>query len=172
MTLRALFGHGWLALASGIVFIISQGLVGSVLESGGASTLLFSFQFTYDPDTFSALLASISPEQLLALQGHYTYDHLHPLWYGLFIVSFTAWLLKINNMAPRWDILIATGVIPSVLDVIENHIHEPVFNGLVAADDAAIALAGICATVKWLMAALYLIFAIVLIVRFRKSRRN
>ena len=170
MSLRNMLGQGWLALLAGLIFLISQGLIASILHEGNASSLLFQFQFTYDAASFSELLAHISDDQLAALQAHFHYDHIHPLWYGLLIMSLTAWLLKVNQLPARWDLLIILGAVPSVMDVIENSLHEPVFMGITAASQPAIALAGACATTKWLLAALYSLFAIVLAVRATKNR--
>ena len=172
MTIRSLFGHGWLALMSGVVYVISQSMIASVLHPSGADPLLLQFQFTYNATGFAALLSSITADQLAALQGHFAYDHIHPLWYGLLIVSLTAWLLKKNQLSARWDVLIWMGILPSVLDVIENTIHEPWFQGMAVPSDPLTAVAGVCATLKWSMAALYLLFAIVLGVRAFLTRHQ
>jgi len=172
MTLQTFFGRGWLALAFLVIYVISQSLIANVLHSGDASHLLFQFQFSYTAADFQALLDSISAGQLQALQGHFAYDHIHPLWYGGLIVCLTAWLLKKNQLGGKWNLLIVTGVIPSVMDLTENSIHEPVFMGLANADESAITVAAICATIKWSMAAAYLLFAIALGIRALRLRNQ
>jgi len=165
MALQHWLGRGWLAIFFATVYIISQATIASTLHSANASHLLFAFQFTYDAENFRELLASISAVQLAGLQAHFAYDHIHPLWYGGLIVTLTAWLLKKNGLRGRWNLLIAVGVVPSLMDVIENSIHEPLMFETAIPTDPAVTVAAICATIKWSMALGYLLMAIALGIR-------
>ena len=172
MALQNWFGRGWLALAFATIYIISQATIASTLHSANASHLLFAFQFTYDAASFRELLASISAVQQAGLQAHFTYDHIHPLWYGGLIVTLTAWLLKKNDLGGRWNLLIIFGVIPSLMDIIENSIHEPLLFETAIPTDPAVTIAAICATIKWSMALGYLLMAIALGVRAAIQAKN
>ena len=170
--LRATFGRGWLAVAFGILFLASQIKIATILHGADASHLLFAFQFSFNADAFAGLLQTISPEQRAGLQAHFVYDHIHPLWYGGLIVTLAAWLIKQNQLAGQWDLLILLGVIPSVMDVIENSIHEPLFLGTSLPTDPAVTIAAICATIKWSIALGYLLLAIALGIRAAKRQHE
>ena len=172
MALQNWFGRGWLALAFATIYIISQATIASTLHSANASHLLFAFQFTYDAASFRELLASISAVQQAGLQAHFTYDHIHPIWYGGLIVTLMAWLLKKNGLTGRWNLLIVFGVIPSLMDVIENSIHEPLLFETAIPTDPTVTVAAICATIKWSMALGYLLMAIALGVRASIQAKN
>jgi len=59
-----------------------------------------------------------------------------------------------------------------LLDVVENTIHEPWFNMLSTPSDPWVMIAGISATLKWTLAALYLAGALALTVRYIGLRRT
>lgn len=169
---RRWLAHPVLVIAMAVIYLASQSMIAYTLQQGGADTLLFRFQFCYQADAFNALLNSISPAQLHALQQHFTYDHMHPLWYGLLALSLSSWLFDLNRLSARWNLLLWPAVLMSALDVIENSIHEPWFNLLSTPSDPWVMIAGVCATLKWLLAALYLCAALMLGMRYAIIRNR
>ena len=75
-------------------------------------------------------------------------------------------------MGGRWNLLIIFGVIPSLMDIIENSIHEPLLFETAIPTDPAVTIAAICATIKWSMALGYLLMAITLGVRAAIQAKN
>jgi hypothetical protein len=169
---RRWLAHPLIVIAMAVIYIVSQSMIAHTLQQGGAEALLFRFQFCYQADAFTALLHSISDAQLNALQQHFAYDHMHPLWYGLLALSLTSWLLDLNALSARWNLLLWPAVLMSVLDVVENSIHEPWFNLLSTPSDPWVMIAGFSATLKWTLAALYLSCALALTIRYVSLRKT
>lgn len=169
---RRWLAHPLIVIAMAVIYIVSQSMIAHTLQQGGAEALLFRFQFCYQADAFTVLLHSISDAQLNALQQHFAYDHMHPLWYGLLALSLTSWLLDLNALSARWNLLLWPAVLMSVLDVIENSIHEPWFNLLSPPSDPWVMIAGFSATLKWTLAALYLSGALTLTIRYVSLRKT
>ena len=171
-TLRRWLVHPLPALLSLLIYAISQTMIARTLHSGDAEALLFRFQFCYSASDFLALLNSISTQQLTALQNHFTYDHIHPLWYGLLALSLTAWLMNLNQMSARCSVMLWPAVIMALMDVVENTIHEPWLTLQSQPGDPWVLIAGSAATLKWTLAALYLIAAVLLTIRYFLQRRT
>ncbi len=169
---RRWLAHPLIVIAMAVIYIVSQSMIAHTLQQGGAEALLFRFQFCYQADAFNALLHTISDAQLNALQLHFAYDHAHPLWYGLLALSLTSWLFNLNALSARWNLLLWPAFLMSLLDVVENTIHEPWFNMLSTPSDPWVMIAGICATLKWTLAALYLAGALALTVRYIGLRKT
>jgi hypothetical protein len=169
---RRWLAHPLIVIAMAVIYIVSQSMIAHTLQQGGAEALLFRFQFCYQADAFTVLLHSISDAQLNALQQHFAYDHMHPLWYGLLALSLTSWLLDLNALSARWNLLLWPAVLMSVLDVVENSIHEPWFNLLSTPSDPWVMIAGFSATLKWTLAALYLSGALALTIRYVSLRKT
>ena len=169
---RRWLAHPLIVIAMAVIYIVSQSMIAHTLQQGGAEALLFRFQFCYQADAFTALLHSISDAQLNALQQHFAYDHMHPLWCGLLALSLTGWLFDLNALSARWNLLLWPAVLMSVLDVIENSIHEPWFNLLSPPSDPWVMIAGFSATLKWTLAALYLSGALTLTIRYVSLRKT
>jgi len=165
-SVRRWLGHPLPSLVFLLIYVLSQTLIARTLQSGDAESLLFQFQFCYSADDFSTLLNSISAQQLAALQAHFTYDHIHPLWYGLLALSLTSWLFNLNHFSPRWSLALWPAVLMALLDVVENNIHEPWFMLAQPVTDPWVLIAGTAATCKWALAALYLLSALLLTGRY------
>ena len=164
--LRNWLGNPRIALLFFIIYVISQSLIIRVLHAGNADALLIQLQLTYDADTFNQLLAQASSAQIAALQGHYFYDFIHPVWYGMLALSLTSWLLNINRLSQGWSLPLIPAIIFPALDVLENILHSPWIFQTATATDPLVLIAGIAATVKWSLAAVYLMAALLLSGRY------
>ncbi|MAS24556.1 MAG: hypothetical protein CMI08_13360 [Oceanospirillaceae bacterium] len=164
--LRRWLGHPLPAVIFLLIYIVSQTLIARTLQAGNAEALLFQFQFSYSAAEFNALLNSISAAQLNALQQHFAYDHIHPVWYGLLALSLTSWLMNLNELSPRWSWLLLPAILMAALDVVENSIHEPWLQLQSQASDPWTLIAGVAATSKWSLAAIYLAGALLLTARY------
>lgn len=165
--LRRWLGNPKIALVFFIIYCISQALIMNVLHGGNADALFIQLQLTYDAATFNHLIASASEAQIAALQGHYTFDFIHPIWYGVFALSLSSWLFDLNQLSARWNIALIPAIIFPSLDVLENSIHSSWIFQTSAATDPLVLVAGIAATVKWSLAAVYILAALVLTVRYQ-----
>lgn len=164
--IRHWLGRPSVVLAFTILYITSQVMIGRILHGGDAAPLLFQFQFSYNAAAFQELLNSISSAQLQALQQHFVIDHIHPLWYSVLAFSLTAWLLNLNQLSSRWNLALYPAFVLGLADVLENSIHEPWFQLQAAPSDPLVLIAGTAATLKWSLAALYLLGALALTLRF------
>ena len=165
--LRRWLGNPKIALVFFTIYFISQALIINVLHGGNADALLIQLQLTYDAATFNQLMASATEAQIAALQGHYTFDFIHPVWYGVFALSLTSWLFDLNQLSARWNIALIPAIIFPSLDVLENSIHSAWIFQTSTATDPLVLISGVAATVKWSLAAVYLLVALLLTIRYQ-----
>lgn len=160
--LRRWLGNPRIALLFAILYVVSQGSIAYILQKGHADALLIQLQLTYDAATFNQLLHAATVEQIQALQQHFLFDYIHPAWYGLLTLSLVSWLMNINSFSARWNVVLIPAIIFPLLDVLENSLHSPwIYQHSIAADPWVM-LAGCAATVKWLLAMVYILFSVAL----------
>ena len=169
-SLRRWLGNPRIALLFAIIYAASQATIVHILQGGHAQELLIQLQLTYDAASFNQLLGNASPEQIQALQQHFVYDYIHPAWYGLMTLALVSWLMNINGFSARWNKVLIPAIIFPLLDVLENNLHSPWIYLHSVASDPWVLIAGTAATVKWLLAIVYLLFALLLTVRFFMRR--
>lgn len=170
--LRARLGRGYWALLLTVIYLISQSLIAGVLHPVQADKLLLALQFSYNAADIQLLLNQASPEQIQALQAHFKYDGLHPIWYGLMIIALISWLMNLNRFSASANWMLWPAVLMSAADYVENHIHYPWFHLQQQATDPQALIAGASATFKWSLAALYLLLLFALTIRYFLNRKE
>ena len=74
--------------------------------------------------------------------------------------------MNLNELSPRWSWLLLPAILMAALDVVENSIHEPWLQLQSQASDPLTLIAGVAATSKWSLAAIYLAGALLLTARY------
>ncbi len=110
-------------------------------------------------------MSSLTPGQVSALKGHFVLDFLHPVWYGAFALLLLAWLFERNQVPGRFDVVLWAAPIMSLFDLLENLVHLPLITGHLEASALPVAFAAACATLKWSLAAGFLLLSLALILR-------
>lgn len=123
-------------------------LIIRLLHAGDADSALLKLQLTFDRAAIARLLAGLRPEQLSALCRHFTFDFVHPLWYGGFLLLLTARLFNLNGIGSRWNALLFGPPLMALLDTIENIMHYPLLTGKWEVAALPVAIAAICASVR------------------------
>lgn len=170
--IRRWLGHPRLALLFAVFFIVSQSLIVYTLQAGNAEALLIKLQLTFSAAEFNQLLTQATPEQILALQQHYLFDYVHPIWYGLLALSLTSVLFNLNGFSQRSNIWLWPAVIFPSLDVLENALHSPWIYQYAQATDPMVLIAGTAASIKWSLAACYILAALILWARYLMRRQT
>lgn len=147
----------WWAVGFGVMYLISQACIGQILRAGDAGQLLFKFQFSFSAEHFRYLLTQLSTAQIQALQKHFIVDHIHPLWYGGLAFCLTAWQLNRLNKSSNWTRLLWLAPFMSLMDIIENLLHQPLFLQTQTPTEGMVFIAAFCASVKWSLALLFVL---------------
>jgi len=170
-SIRARYATTPVMVLSGLLFLASQISIARILHGGNATATLLTLQTTFCAEAFADVLASLDPDQLAALLGHFTLDFLHPLWYGAFALLITARLFESIGVDRRWNALLWAAPVMAVLDILENLVHLPMIAGSLEVSALPVAFAAACATAKWLLAAGFVLLNTGLIFRLL-ARRN
>jgi hypothetical protein len=156
-SIRERYATTFLITLSGALFLASQLSIARILHAGNATAALMTLQTTFSAAAFADVLASLGPEQLEALLGHFTFDFLHPLWYGAFALLFTAGLFERSRIGHRWNALLWGAPLMAALDILENLVHLPLITGRIEVSALPVVFAATCATVKWVLAAAFIL---------------
>lgn len=154
----------------GILFAASQGAILLMLEKAGVAQTLLQLQLTADAQTFITTAAELSDKQMDGLIHHFYLDFLHPLWYGAFTLTFTAWLFNRANLSHGWNFILWGAPLMAVLDLVENAIHLPVLLGQLPANNLTIGAANMAATTKWGLGGVFLALDTLLILAVLMGR--
>ncbi|WP_430459671.1 hypothetical protein ACQUQU_10685 [Thalassolituus sp. LLYu03] len=165
--LRRWLSNPRMSLLFAILFIASQAAIVTTLQAGNAEALLIKLQLTFDASTFNQLLGNATAAQIQALQQHYLFDYVHPVWYGMMTLCLLSWLMTLNQLPARWNWLFIPAIVFPALDVVENTLHSPWIYLHSTASDPWVLIAGLAASIKWSLALVYLVLAIGLAVRYR-----
>jgi hypothetical protein len=150
---------------TGAIFLVSQASIAWVLHRGDAALALITLQTTFDPAAFDAVMSSLNHDQVSALKGHFLFDFLHPLWYGAFALLLLAWLFECNRVPGCFNALLWGAPLMALLDLLENLVHLPLITGHLQVSALPVAFAATCATLKWGIAAAFLVLSVALILR-------
>lgn len=172
ITFRERYATPGKILLWGALFAISQSLIALILESAGVGRTLLQLQLTPDARTFITTVAELSDPQMDALLNHFYLDFLHPLWYGAFALTFTAWLFNRLELSNDWNLVLWGAPLMALLDLVENSIHMPVLLGHLPANELTIGAASLAATIKWGLGGVFLALDTLLIIAVLFSSRG
>lgn len=159
MRLRDRLNLPWLALLSGVVFLLSQTLILLTLAPLDDPSALLRMQLTYtSAEQYLAQFAAWEHDGMLyAYRDHLLPDTLHPLWYGLFASTLLAIVLSRAGASQRWNLLLPLPALSALLDVLENTVQQLFLANSASITDALATFSWLCSSGKWLLVMVYLL---------------
>lgn len=158
-TLRALSAFrrrtasGRCVVLSGVMYLVSQLVIGRILDPLGPLDVLRA-QTTLDPSVVAAIFARWREQHLMdAYVRHYFLDFVHPALYALFLGSSLSLLLDRNRLSPAWNAILLLPIVAALCDLIENVSHVAFLVDGANLTPAWVAVSGLAAITKWLLAA-------------------
>lgn len=149
---------GWLVIGSGVVGAVIFGamirVVGALDPSVGA------IQFTFTEAAFRRILDAWGPEGRVRFATHFTYDYVFLGCFGLFGWALGAWLAG-RLERPRWLRALLPWVMPAaaVGDAVEDVLQQSLAAAIPGSRPAlAYLVAGVAATLKWALIAMFIAF--------------
>jgi len=141
-----------LIIISGIIYFISQFIIGSIVHPLGMDNFL-ALQTTLSSDKFKEIASGwIASGQIGLYYKHFTFDNLHPIFYSIFLSLLIARTFKINSVSPKFNFFILTPFIAGICDLFENTMHLYFLGDLERATPALVALSGTVTDTKWCLA--------------------
>lgn len=150
--IRATLGS-WAAVAFfGVVYVLSQAKIASILHPVGTRQVL-DLQTTFSATTFAAIVHGWQANGAIdAYWHHYRYDFVHPLWYGGFLAAALSKGFDLNRIDPRHNAWLLVPVAAACLDLCENSLHVLFLSWPASVVTPLVALSGLAANLKWLLA--------------------
>ena len=151
----------------GILYAISQSLLVVILKPLGLGTFL-RLQISFSKDFTIQAFELWKADGVFSLYRLHLYpDLLHPVWYGLFLISSMVYLLEGDKAAEKFRWMLALPVISAMGDCLENMIQ---FVFLSRPDDSAVTdplvfITSLASSIKWSLASLSLLAVLALAVR-------
>ncbi len=139
-----------------VLFAISQGNLALILDP--LSPSFFAMQFAFTPERYAEILQAWGPTGIERYQSHFAFDLLHPLLFGAlgWIAVRTSpifeGLTASRERIVRWLLPLAAG-----FDYIENSCQLKLLSVPLGKLDWLIPVSATCATIKWALAAVFVI---------------
>ena len=94
--------HSKFLMISAAVYFLSQITIAQILGPLGEVTVL-ELQTTYSPARFLAIINHWQATDLMKhYYAHFTFDHVHPIWYSIFLSSLLAFSMKRDGMDAKY----------------------------------------------------------------------
>lgn len=165
--LRVALGQAWLIGLFGSAYLISQATILIIVEPlGGRLLKLQCFGFT--AERYLAVFRHWEEIGVMAAyRAHFVLDDVHWIWYAAFFTCLLCRLFERSRIAHRLDWILVLPLVSGLLDGYENHLQHvflstPDFSSIV---DPLPLLSTVASILKWMLVALYVLFAVVLLVR-------
>ncbi len=143
-------------LLTGLVYLASQAAILTIIHPLGSSTV-FELQTSFSPDRFLEIIQQWEESGLVdQYRKHFTLDHIHPIWYSLFLSSSIASVFHRNQTASKYRWLLFVPFLAGLCDVVENLLHNWFLADLPRASSSAVAISASFSNLKWLLLALTL----------------
>ena len=137
-----------------VLFLVSQGNLARII--GPLDPSFLAMQFAFSPTRYAEILAAWGPVGIERYRSHFTFDLMHPL-----IFAAVGWVAArtspvFEGLSPRaektfsWLLPVAAG-----LDYIENTCQLKLLSVPPGTGEWLIPTSATCATIKWLLAALF-----------------
>ncbi|MBY0275743.1 hypothetical protein K2Z84_10390 [Candidatus Binatia bacterium] len=144
---------GRFVAVSGVVYLVSQLAIGHILDPLGPLDVLRA-QTTLDPSVVAAIFARWREQHLMdAYVRHYFLDFVHPALYAAFLGASLSLLLDRNRLSPSWNVILLLPIVAALCDLLENVSHVAFLVDRANLTPARVAVSGIAAIAKWLLAA-------------------
>ncbi len=150
----------------GIIYTVSQVIIGSILHKIGALKAL-KLQSTLSSETFKTIASQwIASGEIEAYYRHFRFDNFHPVWYSVFLSLLIARAFKVNRVDSKYDFVILTPFLAALCDFFENAMHLYFLADLNRATPFLVALSGAATNTKWLLAFIGVMVVAVSVVRW------
>ena len=172
--LRTELGRTWLITLFGIAYVISQITIVLILEPIAESMIILQTTGVSANDYLAVFRDWEASGGMAFYRGHFILDDVHWIFYtGLFTAGLCR-LFELHNVAHRYNWLLLLPLGSGLLDWYENRLQH-VF--LSASDFATIVdplplYSTIASDVKWLLSAVYISLAVVLLARLYANGRK
>lgn len=146
----------WPATLLFVLFAISQGNLALILDP--LSPNFFAMQFAFTTERYAEILLAWGPEGLARYRSHFAFDLFHPLLFGAFgwVAVRTSPLFEGLSPARErflsWLLPVAAG-----FDYIENSCQLKLLSVPPGTLDWLIPVSATCATIKWGLAAVFVV---------------
>jgi hypothetical protein len=147
-----------------VIYFTSQIIIGSIMHPLGVVDAL-RLQTTMSSDVFKSIASGwIASGQIGIYYRHFRFDNFHPIWYSIFLSLLIARAFRMNNVNPKFNVIILMPFIAGLCDLFENMMHIYFLADLSRATPALVAIAGVATNTKWFIALSGTVIAIILIV--------
>lgn len=160
-------GSGRVIAVFGGAYVVSQVIIASILHPLGPLAVL-RVQTALSPPVVQQTFAKWRTDALLDTYArHYYFDFPHPVLYAVFLSAVLAWLLNRNRLSATWNAALLLPLAAAACDLFENVSHLAFLSDGVNMTPTWVAVSGIAAITKWLLAGGSLGLIAVLAVRAR-----
>jgi len=150
-SLRHHLASWWIILGFGAAYFLSQAAIGARVHALGADML--RVQTTLSAETVRAIFAKWDAAGLVDVySSHYSYDMVHPLWYGVFLTALLARGFDANRVPASRNALLLLPFVAAVCDLLENLIHLTFVADRANITTSAVLIANGAALTKWAIA--------------------
>lgn len=155
----------------GVAYVLSQLIIAQTLRPLDPLDVL-RVQTTLSAPVVQQIFAKWRLDALLGTYArHYYFDFPHPVLYAVFLAAVLAWLLNRNGLSARWNGVLLLPFIAGLCDVFENVSHVAFLADGVNITPTWVALSGLAAITKWVLAGVSLALIAILAIRARFATR-
>jgi len=146
------FASRKIAIIFGILYLINQAIIYSILSRLGTDAL--KLQLTFSSQVFAEILAKWGDAGLKIYLSHFYFDYPHVFLYSICLASSIAVLTHRKGQAPSSFTLFAFFLpfLAAKLDAIENTLHLIMIFYRSTLTPTLVAISGTCTNIKWLSA--------------------
>lgn len=154
--LRHYLAKGWIVGLFAFIYLISQIIIGRVLEEIGGPVILELQVTGFTAADYVVVFQQWTDAGLMAAyKAHFIFDDLHPIWYAVLMTSTMAVLMNRAACDDGWSKYLVLPIIAGICDMIENGIQhvflaDPSFALVI---DPLPAISTIMSITKWALAA-------------------
>jgi hypothetical protein len=165
-------GTAKIVIVFGVVYIISQAIIGLILHDLGPVQFVKA-QTTFSKAVYLELARNWQQNGLMSFyEKHFYFDFLHPLWYSVFLSALIGYALNRGSFPTRYNGLMLMPFVAAIMDLIENFCHLKFISNLDAVSQSMIIVSALAANIKWGLAGLSLLSAAILFGRYFSKRRH
>lgn len=164
---RSRFGVTRMVVISGLIYFISQAMIGSILHD--LNPLLFvKAQTTFSKDVYLELLSRWETAGLMPKYfKHFYLDFFHSIFYAVFLSALMAKGMNINTVLSRYNWILLIPFVAGLMDLVENCFHLSFISDVNSITQTKITMSALAANTKWALAGTSLLIALIFFVRFR-----
>jgi hypothetical protein len=124
-TLRQTLAQGWLAVASAVIYVLSQVVIAVQLEHLGAYRV-FALQVTgFRAADYLQTFARWQEQGVMPFyRSHLIFDGVHWIWYSVMLTSLMALVMNAADSPPHRNPLLLMPIVGGLCDALENSLQQ------------------------------------------------